>query len=62
MIITCGENVYSREVEEVFYTNPEIQECAVIGIPDREWGERLTAFFLLRPGEPFDKNTLHADI
>jgi long-chain acyl-CoA synthetase len=59
MIITGGENVYSREVEEVLYTRPEIQECAVIGVPDPEWGERVTAFLILRPGETFDKDTLH---
>jgi len=60
MIITGGENVYSREVEEVLYTRPEIQECAVIGLPDREWGERVTAFLILKSGEPLDKDTLHA--
>jgi long-chain acyl-CoA synthetase len=60
MIITGGENVYSREVEEVLYTRPEIQECAVIGLPDREWGERVTAFLLLKSGESFDKDTVHA--
>jgi long-chain acyl-CoA synthetase len=60
MIITGGENVYSREVEEVLYTRPEIQECAVIGLPDREWGERVTALLLLKPGEHLDKDTLHA--
>jgi long-chain acyl-CoA synthetase len=60
MIITGGENVYSREVEEVLYTRPEIQECAVIGLPDPEWGERVTAFLLLNPGESFDKDVLHA--
>jgi long-chain acyl-CoA synthetase len=59
MIITGGENVYSREVEEVLYTRPEIQECAVIGLPDREWGERVTALLLLKPGEHLDKDTLH---
>jgi len=59
MIITGGENVYSREVEEVLYTRPEIQECAVIGVPDPEWGERVTAFLILRPGEAFDKDELH---
>jgi long-chain acyl-CoA synthetase len=59
MIITGGENVYSREVEEVLYTRPEIQECAVIGLPDREWGERVTAFLLLKPGEHLDKDTVH---
>jgi long-chain acyl-CoA synthetase len=60
MIITGGENVYSREVEEVLYTRLEIQECAVIGLPDREWGERVTACLLLKPGEHLDKDTLHA--
>jgi long-chain acyl-CoA synthetase len=59
MIITGGENVYSREVEEVLYTRPEIQECAVIGTPDKEWGERVTAYLILRPGETFDKDTLN---
>jgi long-chain acyl-CoA synthetase len=60
MIITGGENVYSREVEEVLYTRSEIQECAIIGLPDRQWGERVTAFLILKPGEPLDKDTLHA--
>ena len=60
MIVTCGENVYSREVEEVLYTRSEIQECAVIGLPDQEWGERVTAFLILRPGEAFDKDKLNA--
>ena len=60
MIITGGENVYSREVEEVLYTRPEVQECAIIGLPDQEWGERVTAFIILQPGESFDKDRLHA--
>jgi long-chain acyl-CoA synthetase len=50
MIITGGENVYPREVEEVLYSRPEVEECAVIGLPDREWGERVTAFVVPRPG------------
>jgi long-chain acyl-CoA synthetase len=60
MIITGGENVYSREVEEVLYTRPEVQECAVIGLPDPEWGERVTAFIILQQGKTFDKNELSA--
>ncbi|MBM4323377.1 MAG: long-chain fatty acid--CoA ligase, partial [Deltaproteobacteria bacterium] len=39
LIITGGENVYPREVEEALYIRPEIQECAVVGLPDKEWGE-----------------------
>ncbi|HEY3276067.1 MAG TPA: AMP-binding protein [Syntrophorhabdaceae bacterium] len=50
LIITGGENVYPREVEEVLYARPEVQECAVIGVPDKEWGERVIAFIIPRPG------------
>ena len=50
LIITGGENVYPREVEEVLYTQPEVEECAVIGLPDQEWGERVTAFIIPKPG------------
>ena len=51
MIITGGENVYPREVEEALYIRPEIQECAVVGLPDKEWGERVTAFIVPKPGQ-----------
>jgi long-chain acyl-CoA synthetase len=54
MVITGGENVYPREIEEVLYTLPEIQECAVVGLPDREYGERLTAFVIPNPGHELD--------
>ena len=50
MIITGGENVYPREVEEVIYMRPEVEEVAVVGFPDKEWGEKVTAFVVLRPG------------
>jgi long-chain acyl-CoA synthetase len=60
MIITGGENVYPREVEEVLFTREEVQECAVIGLPDKEWGERVSAFIVRRPGKTFDKDALHA--
>jgi long-chain acyl-CoA synthetase len=50
LIITGGENVYPREVEEQFYKRPEVEECAVIGLPDKEWGERVTAFIVAKPG------------
>ena len=51
MIITGGENVYPREVEEVLYTRQEIEGCAIVGIPDKEWGERVTAFITPKPGQ-----------
>ena len=50
MIITGGENVYSREVEEVLYTHPAVSEAAVVGVPDAMWGEKVTAVVVLRPG------------
>jgi len=58
MIISGGENVYSLEVEEVLYAYPDIQECAVIGMPDKEWGERVTAFILPKPGQTIDQKEL----
>jgi long-chain acyl-CoA synthetase len=51
MIVTGGENVYPREIEELLYTRPDIQECAVVGLPDPEYGERVTAF-LVSNAEP----------
>ena len=50
MIITGGENVYSREVEEVLYQHPAVSEAAVVGVPDEMWGEKVTAVVVLRPG------------
>ncbi|MCC7259197.1 MAG: long-chain fatty acid--CoA ligase [Gammaproteobacteria bacterium] len=50
MIITGGENVYSQEVENVLYAHPAVAECAVFGIPDERWGERVHAVVRLREG------------
>lgn len=50
MIISGGENIYSAEVENVISRHPAVQQCAVIGIPDDKWGERVHAFVILRPG------------
>jgi acyl-CoA synthetase (AMP-forming)/AMP-acid ligase II len=49
MIVTGGENVYSREVEDVLYRHPAIAEVAVIGIPDPSWVERVHAVAVLKP-------------
>ena len=50
MVITGGENVYPREVEEVLLTHPAVAECGVTGAPHPYWGEAVTAFVVLRPG------------
>src|SRR5699024_2653834 len=43
MIISGGENIYPAEIEAILYQMPEILECAVLGVPDDEWGERVIA-------------------
>ncbi len=50
MIITGGENVYPREVEEVLLAHPAVAECGVVAAPHPYWGEAVTAFVALRPG------------
>ncbi|HVN25220.1 MAG TPA: AMP-binding protein [Syntrophorhabdales bacterium] len=50
LIITGGENVYPREVEEQLYAYPDVEECAVIGLPDKEWGERVAAYIVPKAG------------
>ena len=50
VIKTGGEAVYSVEVENVLYAHPAVLECAVYGMPDSMWGERVTAAVVLRPG------------
>ena len=44
LIISGGSNIYPREVEEVLLKHPAVREAAVIGRPDREWGEVVVAF------------------
>ena len=51
MIITGGFNVYSAEVEQALMQHPAIQDCAVIGLPDDKWGERVSAVVQLHPGQ-----------
>jgi long-chain acyl-CoA synthetase len=50
MIISGGFNIYPREVEEVLYLHPAVQEAAVIGVPDETWGESVKAIVSLKPG------------
>jgi len=50
MIISGGENVYSTEVENALYQHPDVAQCAVIGVPDDKWGERVHAVIVARAG------------
>ena len=49
MIITGGENVYSKEIEDVIYKNESVFEVAVFGVPDIQWGENVVAAVALKP-------------
>jgi len=50
MIVSGGENVFPREVEDLLADHEQIAEAAVIGVPDEEWGQRLKAFVVPRDG------------
>jgi acyl-CoA synthetase (AMP-forming)/AMP-acid ligase II len=60
MIVTGGENVYSAEVENAVASHPAVAQCAVIGVPDPHWGERVHAVVVLRPGATLTHEELRA--
>lgn len=51
MIIRGGENIYPREIEEFLYTHPKIADVQIVGLPDLQLGETVSAWIRLRPGE-----------
>ncbi|BDG46228.1 MULTISPECIES: long-chain-fatty-acid--CoA ligase [Parageobacillus] len=51
IIIASGYNIYPREVEEVLYEHPKVQEAVVVGVPDKYRGETVKAFVVLKQGE-----------
>ncbi|MEE2676996.1 MAG: long-chain-fatty-acid--CoA ligase [Myxococcota bacterium] len=51
MIVSGGENVYPREIEDVLFQHPAVADAAVIGVPDSEWGETIKAILVLKAGE-----------
>jgi len=51
MIVSGGENVYSTEVEQAVARHPAVAACAVIGVPDADWGERVHAVVVLKAGQ-----------
>ena len=60
MIITGGFNVYSVEVEQALTQHPDVQDSAVIGLPDEKWGERVVAVLQLRPGRRAEATDIQA--
>lgn len=59
MIISGGENVYPREVEEVLNQHPDVMEACVVGVPDEKWGERVIAYIVPVPGSNPSVEDLH---
>lgn len=58
MIVTGGENVYPREVEDVLYQHPAVAMAAVVSAPDDKWGERVQAVVVLKPDCKAEANEL----
>ena len=60
MIISGGVNIYPREIEDVLVVHPQVDDVAVLGTPDPDMGERVTAFVQLAPGAEIDGDELIA--
>jgi acyl-CoA synthetase (AMP-forming)/AMP-acid ligase II len=60
MIISGGENVYTAEVENACHSHPAVSQCAVIGVPNDDWGEAVHAIVILRDGQQVTASDLIA--
>jgi len=58
MLISGGENVYPKEIEDALYRLPEVSEVAVFGVPDAKWGEVPAAYIALKPGTLLDEDAV----
>jgi acyl-CoA synthetase (AMP-forming)/AMP-acid ligase II len=59
-IIRGGENIAPAEIEEVLLGHPAIEQCAVVGLPDEEWGQRIAAVVVRRAGAELDADQVRA--
>ncbi|MFC5748763.1 AMP-binding protein [Actinomadura rugatobispora] len=62
IVVSGGENIVPRDVEDALTRLPQVHEVAVIGLPDATWGQRLAAYLVLRPGAALDADTVRAHV
>ena len=60
MIIRGGENIAPREIEELLYQHPKVEQVSVVGVPDRKFGEEILAWIKLRAGESATADEIRA--
>ena len=60
MIIRGGENLYPREIEEFYLTNPKVRDVQIVGVPDERYGEECCAWVILHKGETADEAEMKA--
>jgi long-chain acyl-CoA synthetase len=60
MIVTGGENVYSAEVENAIAQHEAVAQCAVVGLSDEKWGEKVHAEVILKPGASLSGEEMEA--
>lgn len=58
MIISAGVNIYPAEIEHELIQHPSVKMCAVVGVPDEKWGEKVKAFVVLKDGHRIDPKDL----
>ena len=58
MIISGGVNIYPAEIEEVLYHHPSVYDVGIIGVPDPDWGERIVAYVVAKPGAEISEDNV----
>lgn len=59
LIVSGGENVYPAEVEQLLRSHPAVYEAVVVGVPDPEWGQKVTAMIEPAPGQSVTEDALN---
>ena len=58
MIISGGVNIYPAEIEELLYNHPSVYDVGIIGVPDPDWGERIVAYVVAKPGAEITEDNI----